>query len=158
MRKGPWTDCLVLLLVPLMACYRYTPVRSSELPMGVHVRAHLSAEGRENLEFVPRRNPRSVEGEVVRLEGGTFFLEVRMPVDPQRPVDRPLAQTITLAPEDIVAIELKEPDRTRTAALIGGVGVAFGLVALMILSGKGENRDDELPPPPELRVSIPLRR
>ena len=158
MRKGRWPGCILLVLVPLTACYRYTPVRSSELPTGAHIRAHLTPAGRESLQFLPRRNPRSVEGELVRLEGDTFFVDVRIPLDPARPSDRPLAQTITLEPEDIVAVELRESDRARTAALIGSVGVAFGLVALMILSGKGENRDGELPPPPELRVPVTVRR
>lgn len=149
----------ISLLAPVWAaCYRYTPVQSREVPVGVAVRAHLSESGRARLSYLPRRGDRQVEGEVIGREGDALVLEVRVPADPDLPVTRTLVQRVTLEPGDVVAVELKEPDQPRTAALVAGIGVGVGVVAIKILSGRTENTGEPGEEPPEIRIPLVVRR
>ncbi|MGH7500724.1 MAG: hypothetical protein ACREL7_03100 [Longimicrobiales bacterium] len=154
MRAGTFLAALLLGSQFVAACYRYSPVRSTSVPVGTAVRAHLSETGLENLQFVPRRVQREVEGELVRLDNGTLLIEVPMPANPHLSVNQPFSQVVTLSPEDFVALDRKEPDRLRSSILVGGVAAVLGVIAYRILTSTISNNEEEEPVLQEIRIPI----
>lgn len=142
-------------------CYRYVPLEPAEAPVGAEVRAHLTEGARARLQPLLRGTERHLNGEVVGRGTDTLVLElpVAMPADGLR--TRELAQRVNLSREDMVALERKELDRLRTAALVAGLGTGVVALAVKVLSGRTESQT--LPPgggPPEIVVPIviPLPR
>lgn len=137
------------------ACYRYVPVEPAEAPVGAEVRAHLAERARARLQPLLRGTERHLDGEVLGRGTDTLLLElpVAMPADGLR--TRELSQRVNLSHDDILALELKELDRVRTAALVAGLGTGVVVLAAKALSGRTESQT--LPPgggPPEIVVPI----
>jgi hypothetical protein len=57
-----------------------------------------------------------------------------------------------------VGLDLKEPDHTRSALVIGAVGGVFAAVAIKIMTGRFDNDPEIVPDVPESRVPFWLLR
>lgn len=123
------------------------------MPVGAEVRAHLTEAGLESLQFLPRRDPWQVEGALLRFDD-ELVLEVSLPADARVGSNRQLAQIVTLSREEFAGLDVKEPDHTRSALAIGGVGAVFTLVAIKILFGQIFNEVEEEPDLPESSVPV----
>jgi hypothetical protein len=145
---------LLLLGLALSACHKYTPINSAAVPVGAEVRAHLTERGLQQLEFVPRRDVWEVDGALLGVNDRDLVLSITLPADPRATSRRNLSQTITLTRDDYVGLDLKEPDHTRSALVVGGIGAVFGAVALAILSGTFDNEEETVPDIPESRVPV----
>jgi hypothetical protein len=152
----------VLLLLPTLpllgGCHKYTPVRSEAVPVGATVRAHLTDLGIEQLEFVPRRNLRQVDGSLMRMSAQDLVLSIPLPASSGSAATRQLAQVVTLSRDAVVGLDLKEPDHTRSALAVGGIGAAFAVVVIKILSGNTQNEEEIPDDIPESRVPLWILR
>jgi hypothetical protein len=144
----------LVIALSLSACHKYTPISSSAVPAGAEVRAHLTERGLQQLEFVPRRDIWEVDGALVRIDERDLVLSVTLPADPRATSRRNLSQVVTLTREDYVGLDLKQPDHTRSALMIGGIGAVFGVIAIAILSGNFDNEEEVEPDVPESRVPV----
>lgn len=153
------TESLLLCSVLLLCgCFQYTPVELENVPEGSSIRAHLSAEGAEALRDLPAARERSLEGEFDGVDGDMLRLTVSTSASSVSYGAGDLSQSVTIARDDLVALELKQLDRVKTAGLVAVA--AAGLAALAVELFGGETRLAERDPPPngpvEIRVPVGL--
>ena len=119
----------------LTGCYSYVPVGLEAVSPGQKVRAGLTTEVIIDLERQLGDRRSSLEGEVVERSDDSILVEV--PWDRNDPGlgQRPLRQRIRLSQGDILELELRSLDRTRTAGFAVAVGAAVGALLLKILGG-----------------------
>jgi hypothetical protein len=114
------------LLFPLLAgCYTYAPVEPAAAPAGVEVRARISASAAERIaNLVSLADRRILIGKLVENVDGTMTMEVPS-VTPMRAAGavETLHQRVSLARSEVVELETRRLDRTRTGALVA-VGIA----------------------------------
>jgi hypothetical protein len=141
------TRATLLIFFPLLTgCYRYVPQRPGDIPAGTEVRVHLSSDGARRVTETYPYLTGSIEG---RLERWANDVEMSFPV-PATPgmVDRGLRNRIVIPQADVVGIDLKERDRTRTAALSAGLGALVAVTAIGIFGGVfggSDLPDEQLP-------------
>jgi hypothetical protein len=129
MRHAP----LLGLVVLLAGCYSYVPQRPGDVSPGAEVRVHLSSDGARRLGETYPTLTGSIEG---RLESWASNVEVSYPIPPTPGmVDRGLRNRLVIPQADIIGIDLKQQDRTRTVALTVGLGTATALTAIAIFGG-----------------------
>ncbi|MEZ4415970.1 MAG: hypothetical protein R3E10_09445 [Gemmatimonadota bacterium] len=152
-RPVRWT-ALALTLV-YAGCYTYRPVELTDLAPRAEVRARISAAEAERLaEVLGGNERRELDGTVVETGATGLTLDVPVVSSVERRGEA-LNQRVSLTPNQVLEVELKELNRTRTGtvvALILGTGLAVFIAQLH--GGPGEG-----PPPPggEVDMRIPLR-
>lgn len=126
--------CLLALTTALAAgCYRYEPARVGTVAPGTAVRLHVSDEASRRLE--PLAGPATGEFSGELLEWGEdVVLAVDVPAARGMP-DRRLRQRLVVRSDEVVAVEVREKDGTRTALLVGGVVAVVAAAAIAALSG-----------------------
>jgi hypothetical protein len=127
---------LSLIAVSLSAaCYSYAPVAAGSLAPGSGVRARVSASAAERIApLLGAENPRVLSGKLVDNAGGTLIIEV--PTVVQAGVAgsaQSLYQRVSIAPTDILELESRRLDRSKTALVAVGGAVAAGLIIAPIL-------------------------
>ncbi|GIW51344.1 MAG: hypothetical protein KatS3mg081_0699 [Gemmatimonadales bacterium] len=144
-----WVSPMCLLLG---ACYQYVPATLEAVPEGATVRALLSASGEQRARQLGV-DGRVVQGTVLARDRGVVSLFV-----PTVPISiefgaGPLYQQLDLAAEDVLRVDVRELDRTKTFSLLAGGAAAVTLVAVRSFTGGGPgarpNPRDE--PPESLR-------
>jgi hypothetical protein len=149
----------ILLFVLSAGCYRYVPARLGAVPEGTSVRLHVSPEGASRVEPVIGTAAAELVG-VLERWSNEVVIAVRVPAG-AGVVDRGLENRIVLMPAEVVAIEVRERDRTRTTLLTaGGVALVGGaaVAALSGVFGGSSNNDPPVEEDARVPVSIPFFR
>jgi hypothetical protein len=138
----------LILLAVLTGCYTYVPQRPGTVPPGADVRIRLSSDGVERIGEAYGSASGVLEG---RLENWSEPVEITFPVPPTPGmVDRGLRSKIFIPQADIVAVDLRQRDRTKTAILSASLGVLTFATAYAMFSGVfGGSPPDNGPPLPE---------
>ena len=140
---------LPLILIALLAgCYSYVPQRPGAVPPGTNVRLRLTADGVQRIGEAYGSASGVVEG---RLESWSDQVEITFPVPPTPGmVDRGLRNKLIIPQADIVAVDMRQRDRTKTAILSASLGVLTAGTAIAMFSGVfGGTPPDGGPPLPE---------
>jgi hypothetical protein len=127
----------VAMTVLALGCYEYVPTTVEAAPGGARVRAMLTADGRRLLEerFQVQNEEGAIEGEL--LERSSDQVRLFVPSVPLGEAyrGRPLYQQVELPAKDILRLELRKLDRSRTGLLVGGVAALATAVTVRILTG-----------------------
>lgn len=140
-------------------CYHYVPASPAGVSPGADVRAWLTDSGIDEMRGYFGPDVNSVEGPLVRWDGGGVALLVETYVS--RPGFPPtsVADTIRLLPPHVATVELRELNRWRSAGLAAIIvgGAVAALLAARTVGGQSE--EPELPPDPEAMIlfRIPFR-
>ncbi|MDZ7779195.1 MAG: hypothetical protein U5R14_04545 [Gemmatimonadota bacterium] len=146
---------IVFLCLLLVGCHRYVPTRLGSVPSGAEVRLQLSDEGTRRLEALSGSDAEEVEGRLLSW-ADEVILSVPLPSVP-RMVDRDLRRRIVVASDDVVGIQVREWDRTRTALLVGGVATVVTTALVAALSGSfGGTGGPDRPPMEEEGSLLPV--
>lgn len=137
-----------VLLIVLLGCYRYVPARMDEIALGAEVRARVSAEAAIRLSEVLDSEDRLLEGKLLERDDSTTLLLVPVATRQNPARIETLHQRLSIPRGEIVDLELKRLDRTRTSALIVLGAVAAGVVVSEQLFGdsREDRRRDDGPP------------
>ena len=138
--------CLLLVLVVLsVGCHRYVPAQIGDVSPGMEIRLRLSDEGAERVEEFTGLRRAEVSGEL--LEWSDEVL-VSMPAPNQVGMNgRSLQQRVVVGADQVLGIDVREFDRTRTTLFVSGVSVVVG-AALITAVAKlfGGTEKGEIPP------------
>jgi len=114
-----------------VGCYTYTPVQPASVTPGAGVRARVSASAAERLApLVGVNDARLLTGTFVGTDAAGFLVEV--PTTSQVGTAgtlQSLAQRISIPRGDLLELETRTLDRTRTAIVVGGVAIIAGSTA-----------------------------
>jgi hypothetical protein len=149
----PRTFIAALLLALLPACYRYVPVEPAASTPPMRVRMQISP--RATAEFTPilGRERHTLEGELV--ERGTDGFHIEVSAGDGMAGER-LRQRLIVAPADVLGIQRRELDRSRSYATAAGAAAVVGLLLQQALQGTSGSTPHETggPYPPEARIPI----
>lgn len=134
---------LVALAVFLAGCYRHVPVRIGAVPPGAEVRLRLSEEGVERVEDITGVRRAQVSGELLQWAEEVMISVAFLTSDGQS-----LRQQISVDADEVVSVDVRELDRTRTAVLAAGVGAVVGtaIVATVVKIIGGSSQGGQPPP------------
>jgi hypothetical protein len=130
---------VMMVIVPLCgACYSYTPIRPAEAVPGSSVRAHVSQE--TSIRVAPLLgipDVRDLTGKLIDNTAGTMIIEVPTVVQAgENNAVQTLFQRVTVRPGDLLGLESRTLNRTRTGLLIGVGAAALVSAAVSALHGK----------------------
>ncbi len=161
-RKG----AAVLSTLFLTGCYSFHATELDHPPLGEQVRMTVTRAGAAEYTEVTGRDeaiPR-MEGELVAHDGGHMTL--RIPVgSPLLPGSANVGSLIRVPEGEILELERRELDRTRTALLVAGSTLAATALVLAIMDGfaggpgidPGDGDLDARPrTPPRVFLSLPV--
>lgn len=150
------TFSILALALLLSACHRYVPARLGEVPAGTEVRVHLTQDGARRVEASYGGSAEQLSGELHSWES-EVVIAVLVPAAPGL-LDRGLTNRIVLPQRDIVAIDVREPDRTRSILLGAGIAALAAGAAIAAFSGVfGGTTNSDPPLPEELLIPLWLR-
>lgn len=139
---------LAALALSLLAtgCYSYTEVSPAAVPPGSYVRVRVEPRADVQVGGMPLQDEtRTFRGRL--MEGSSneklLFSVPLSGVDP-RLADRGLRSTVSVPVADVQRLELRELEKGRTAALIGGGGVVAFFVtrwAFNVLDPSSDSSD-----------------
>jgi hypothetical protein len=121
----------------LAGCYTYAPVQASSLQPGMGVRARVSAMASEQIApLLGASDARVITGKFVENTTGAMIVEVptMVPARAGTPVQS-LYQRISIAPGQLVELESRQLDRTRTTLIVGAAALIGGSAAIAALKG-----------------------
>jgi hypothetical protein len=145
----------LIALLLTTGCYRYVPARTGAVPVGTEVRLHVTPEAAARVEPVVGSSLQEVDGLLERW-GDEVVLAVRVPSG-EGAIERDLRNRVILSPNEVIAVEVRERDRARTAILTAGltaVGVGAVVAAISGVFGGSTNTD----PPVEEDSRVPIFR
>jgi hypothetical protein len=118
------TGLTMVLLLAIAGCARWVPAPLGTVPPGSDVRLRLSEDGAERLAESTGTRTLEVSGELIQWEPqvllSTVLATAGMGVDPG------LRQRLVVDPDEVLGIDVREVDRTRTGLLVGGVVAVAG--------------------------------
>ena len=123
-------------LVLTAGCYSYVAVDLDSVAMGETVRASLSAGGVREFTAVSGVPVVSLQGQLLERSDDEILLFVPTITRQIGFHFETMSQRVLIAREEIFALEKRRLDRGRTAVLIGVLGVAVGIAAFEIISGR----------------------
>ena len=152
---------LVLALVLLVpGCARWVPARIGDVPVGADVRLRLSDEGIQELEELTGTLRSEISGELVQWDQ-EVMISAALETAGTR-LGSNLRQRLVVDQNDIVGVDVRETDRTRTGLFIGGMAVVGGSALVWIISkltGSGTAAPSQPPVTgpgePFVRIRIP---
>src|SRR5690606_17225444 len=95
-------------------------------------------------------------GRLVETSGRSFYLEVTSAQVQQGMRTETLSQRLLLAPEDIVSLQRRELDRTRTYLMVGAGAAAVGALIYAAISGEAGGTTGRPPTGGGTEAVIPL--
>ena len=145
--------------MPLMVgCYSYTPITPEAAPMGSEVRARITGAASDRVgPLLHSFDTRVLVGNIVENNAGAMILQVPLGAMPNvAETIVPLQTRIPLAAADLVSLERRTLDATRTTILISGIvtGVAVGIGVALRAGGGAEPGKGPDEPPPIIRIPI----
>ena len=148
-----------LCVTPLVTgCYSYTPITPAAAPMGSEVRARITGAASDRVgPLLHSFDTRVLVGNIVENNAGSMILQVPMGAMPNiAETIVPLQTRIPLSPADVVSLEQRKLDVTRTTILVGGIvaGAAAGVAVALKLGGDIDPGKGPEEPPPIIRIPI----
>ena len=151
----------ICLLASSVGCYSYTQIEPAAVPAGSEVRVRLTGAASDRVAPLIGSFDRVLVGNVAENSAGSLVLQLPMGAMPNVTADVVRMQTrVPVVPADLVSLERRRLDRTRTSLLVGAIalGVAGGVSAALRAGGGGEQgRSPEDPPPINLIPLVRLR-
>jgi len=121
----------------LSGCFSYIPIEPGEVEPGVSVRARVSPAASARIApLLGATDARKLDGTVITRSADTMIVEVPTVVTDNREFGRTPNQRVTIAPSDLVALEIRKLDRVRTMGLIGGAAFIVGGAIIRTLNGE----------------------
>lgn len=154
------TGLTLILLLAVAGCARWVPAPLGTVPPGTDVRLRLSEEGADHLEELTGRRAVEVTGELVQWEPQVLVSTALATAGAR--VDPGLRQRLVVDPNDVLGIDVREVDRTRTGFLVGGVvavaasAITWAVVNLLQGSqGTPDAPPTDVPSEPLVRLGFP---
>ena len=153
---------LVLALVIMVSgCARWIPARVGEVPLGTDVRLRLSDDGAAQLEELTGTRQSEVSGQLLQWDG-EVMVSAALQAAGAGANSSGLRQRFVVDEDDIVGVDIRELDRTRTGIFVGSVAVVAGSAIVWVVSqltGGGTAAPTDPPDPgpsePFVRIRIP---
>jgi hypothetical protein len=152
---------VIALLIMVSGCTRWIPARVGEVPVGTDVRLRLSDEGADVLGELTGTRRSEVSGQLVQW-GSEVMVSAALETAGAGVGNNNLRQRFVVDEENIVGVDIRELDRTRTGLFAGGVAVVAGSAIVWIVSqltGGGTAAPTDPPSPgpsePFVRIRIP---
>jgi hypothetical protein len=142
---------LVFAALSAAACYRYVPAVESPPKVGDDIRAHLTAEGTQNLATTLGADIVAFDGKLLSDENGVLRFSLTQTRARSDRRTNWTGETVQVPASAIARTELRTLDRPRTirATLASAAGgVAVGLV-IKGLAGKNGGGGGKGGPPPQ---------
>ncbi|MBI4539216.1 MAG: hypothetical protein HY704_06895 [Gemmatimonadetes bacterium] len=117
-------------------CFSYVAASAGDVPVGTAVRAHLSRDGAAKLRDVLGTDDQQVDGKVLGRDGEALYVGVPRRLRGEGYQERVLEQRVTVPVGDIVALEVRELKRTRTAAVVAAATAVTFAALLELFSGE----------------------
>jgi hypothetical protein len=124
-------------------CYSYVPSELAALPDAQEVRVLISRAGALRLsdmgagDLVSLDDP-TVAGVLQQTADGRVLLRIPVPTGSPGMLGRPIVQQLILDRSEIVRVERRRLDRTRTAFAVGGAaGLVTATIVLIIGGSEG---------------------
>src|SRR5262249_6692603 len=151
-----------LLLVPCFpalfaGCYTYSTIDAAGAAPGMEVRARVSAATAAQLgPTLGISNGRLLSGPVVRAE--SVGVTIRVPTVPMGTIgaQEGLYQELLINRGDLLELESRQLDRTRTGMMIGAAAVGAAVITVTLLHGRSSGGNAVTEPPSNFNV-MPLR-
>jgi hypothetical protein len=140
-------------ILVLSGCFAYVPERPDAIPVGSDVRVHLSREGVDFLGAAYGSGSGILEGRLDRW-GDTVVVTVPVQHSPGM-LDRGLRNMIKVRRSDVLAVDLRHRDQTKTVMASLGFG---GLVAITAVAMFGGVFGGTQPQPEQLPDEIRIPR
>jgi hypothetical protein len=118
-----------------LGCYTYAPVTLDAVPVGSEVRALLSTEAELALRDSLGTELHPLQGTLVDRQPGRLLLSVRTGVGARELGSQVLYQRVGVTPQDVLRVDVRRLQRTKTVAL--GVAIA-GVATLVTLGALGK--------------------
>jgi hypothetical protein len=118
-----------------LGCYTYVPATIEAVPVGTEVRALLSTEAELALRDSLGVELRPLRGTLVDRQGGRLLLSVRTGVGSRDLGSQALYQRIGVTPQDVLRVDVRRLQRTKTVAFAFAVA---GVAALVTLGALGK--------------------
>ena len=151
---------LMALVILVSGCARWIPARVGEVPAGTDVRLRLSEEGAAQLRELTGTRQSEVSGQLLQW-GSEVTVSAALRTAGAGAYSSNLRQRFVVDEEDIVGVDVRELDRTRTGLFVGGVAVVAGSAIVWVVSqlvGGGTaatNPPPSAPSEPFVRIRIP---
>ncbi len=143
--RQPVLVALAAFAAPLAAgCYSYTAAQPASIAPGVTVRARITPAAGERIAPLLGTTPRMLTGKLISDLRDTLIIEVPavMAAEVGSTVQT-LHQRVSGPRSEIVFLEIRELNRTRTYGLVGAAALILGWVLFDVL--KGEPGAENLP-------------
>ena len=148
---------VALLLAPVLlaGCYTYSPIEVAAVAPGMEVRARVSAATAAQLApSLGMSDARLLSGSVVDQQAEGLTLKVASV--PVGTIGAPegLFQQILITRGELLELESKQLDNTRTRLAIGAGVVGAAVVAAAILRGHGSGESAVVEPPANFSLGL----
>ena len=151
---------ILVLLMAVSGCARWVPAELGTVPPGSDVRLRLSEDGAANVEEMTGDRAAEVTGELLQWEPEVLLSTALAPTGAR--VDPGLRQRLVVDPANVVGIDVREVDRTRTGFLVGGVVAVAGSAIVWALvniirgsEGAPTQPPTDVPSEPFVRFRVP---
>lgn len=147
---------LAVLLLPLAGCYSHAVTSLDAVSPGQQVRITVTPASRAQISPLVGSERPTLEGELAEItDDGAFYMTVPSGVRQEGFSFETLYQKLRFAQEDVVAIETRRINRSRTALLLGGMGVVVTAVILDTFTGRSGGNTEQSPGENPAQVRIP---
>lgn len=127
-------------LVSASGCHHYLPSSLDELQAGQAVRLRLTAEEAARYGDLRLQDPRLLAGRVVDQSPSGLMLDATVGVNDAATGQRALTQRLTVPLSEVLDVELRALDTTRTGFLVGGSAVLVGVIIARATGAFGSTR------------------
>lgn len=154
------SSLLMALVILVSGCARWVPARVGDVPLGTDVRLRLSDEGAAQLEDLTGTRRSEVSGQLLQWDS-EVMVSAALQAAGAGANSSSLRQRFVVDQEDILGVDIRELDRTRTGLFVGGVAVVAGSAIVWVVSqlaGGGTtatNPPPNAPSEPFVRIRIP---
>ena len=113
-----------------LGCYAYVPARLDVVPVGAEVRALLSTDAELALRDSLGVELRPLHGTLVDRQNDRLLLSVRTGVGARALGSQPLYQRIGVTPRDVVRVDIRRLQRSKTVAVALAIAGAAAFLAI----------------------------
>ena len=115
-----------------LGCYAYVPAKLDVVPVGAEVRALLSTDAELALRDSLGVELRPLHGTLVDRQNDRLLLSVRTGVGSRTLGSQPLYQRIGVTPRDVVRVDIRRLQRSKTVAVALAIA---GAAAFLVVEG-----------------------
>lgn len=113
-----------------LSCYTYVPATVDVVPVGAQVRAMLSTEAELALRDSLGVELRPLHGTLIDRQADRLLLSVRAGVGSQQLGSQPLYQRVGVTPQDVLRVDIRRLQRSKTVAFALAVAGAAAFLAI----------------------------